>query len=160
MVDKTVCKVGCLMTSVAMAVRYYNITINNNETTPGTLNDWLRSNGGYDNESDLYEKVLEKLSDKIKYRGSYDKKSKTSNNNIMIIIILIIDLTASGVVDHLNNGTVTIANVSTCRFVTKNRIRSFTVTKNRIRSFTVTKNRIRSFTVTKNNCLVPPFKCE
>ncbi|XP_003388977.1 PREDICTED: uncharacterized protein LOC100641981 [Amphimedon queenslandica] len=93
MADKTVCKVGCLMTSVSMAIRYYNITINNKEATPGILNQWLRTNGGYDNESDLYEPALDKLSNKIKYIG----KQK--------------ELMWSDIVDNLNNGTVTIANV-------------------------------------------------
>ena len=117
MVDKTVCKVGCLMTSVAMAVRYYNITINNNETTPGTLNDWLRSNEGYERNNNLNEPVLEKLSNRIQYLGKYDKKSKTSS--VQLMIILIIDLTSSGVVADLNHGTVTIANVS-CHLQVRN----------------------------------------
>lgn len=95
MADKTICKVGCLMTSVAMAIRYYNITIDNAEATPGTLNQWLKTNGGYDNESNLFEKALNKLSNKILYLGSFDKKNLTSSN----------------IVDNLNYGTVTIANV-------------------------------------------------
>ena len=90
MADKTICKVGCLMTSVAMAIRYYNITIDNEEATPGTLNQWLRANGGYDNESNLFEKALNKLSNKILYLGSFDKKSKRTLMTTIIIIIIII----------------------------------------------------------------------
>ena len=76
MSDKTVCKVGCLMTSVSMAIRYYNITINDQLATPGTLNEWLKGHEGYDNHSDLYEKTLHKLNSCIIYLGSYDKNSK------------------------------------------------------------------------------------
>ena len=40
--SKTICKAGCAMSSVAMYV-----TSRGTKKTPGTLNDWLNSNGGY-----------------------------------------------------------------------------------------------------------------
>lgn len=58
MVTKTICNVGCLMSSVAMSIHGSGIMINNQyenksdcleEATPHTLNIWLRNNGGYGN---------------------------------------------------------------------------------------------------------------
>ena len=48
---KTICSVGCLMSSTAMAIAGSNILIKDNvthiESTPRTLNQWLRNNNGY-----------------------------------------------------------------------------------------------------------------
>ncbi len=45
--SKTICAVGCLMTSVSMALNDRGVKINGQEANPGTLNAWLKSNGGY-----------------------------------------------------------------------------------------------------------------
>jgi hypothetical protein len=44
---QTVCQVGCLMSSVSMALNARNVHLNGQEANPGTLNAWLKSNGGY-----------------------------------------------------------------------------------------------------------------
>ena len=44
---KTVCQSGCLMSSVAMVLNDCRKTINGGEANPGTLNSWLKTNGGY-----------------------------------------------------------------------------------------------------------------
>ena len=43
--DKTICQVGCLMSSITMGL--------NAGYTPGTMNKWLTENNGYDNGDDL-----------------------------------------------------------------------------------------------------------
>ncbi|ETO13815.1 hypothetical protein RFI_23552 [Reticulomyxa filosa] len=52
--NDTICQVGCLMTSVSMALHSWNIPIPLNaeqtafvESTPATLNQWLQANNGY-----------------------------------------------------------------------------------------------------------------
>lgn len=65
--NETICAVGCLMSSVSMAMSGYNIPIDYNGkenvvTTPETLNWWLQQNNGYVNgTSDLNETALNKI---------------------------------------------------------------------------------------------------
>lgn len=64
---KTICEVGCLMSSVSMALNGKGIEITNNAqlmiADPAVLNKWLRNNGGYDASADLDEdgKKFEKV---------------------------------------------------------------------------------------------------
>lgn len=58
METETVCQVGCLMSSISMALNGTGIAINGNATNPGSLNEWLRENGGYDDANDLKESVV------------------------------------------------------------------------------------------------------
>jgi hypothetical protein len=44
---KTVCKVGCLMSSVSMALNGLGKSVNGQSANPGTLNAYLKANGGY-----------------------------------------------------------------------------------------------------------------
>lgn len=68
---ETICEVGCLMTSVSMALRYYNISIYGHPANPGNFNKWLRSNGGYLPGDELIETDVPKLSHRISYNGTY-----------------------------------------------------------------------------------------
>ena len=43
----TVCRSGCLMSSVASAMASLGKTVNGQTANPGNLNDWLTANGGY-----------------------------------------------------------------------------------------------------------------
>ena len=43
----TICKAGCLMSSVAMMMAGQGVKINGQECNPKTLNQWLTKNGGY-----------------------------------------------------------------------------------------------------------------
>jgi len=52
--DKTICEVGCLMSSTAMAIAGSNIIITQKDgskvtSDPQTLNTWLQQNDGYSN---------------------------------------------------------------------------------------------------------------
>ena len=62
--DKTICSVGCLMSSIAEAIYGWNITIppSDVDSNPGTLNTWLRNNGGYAaGTSDLIESKVPEI---------------------------------------------------------------------------------------------------
>lgn len=53
----TLGKVGCLMSSVAMALAGHAIPIGHKLATPATLNEFLRANHGYTSSSALIEQV-------------------------------------------------------------------------------------------------------
>ena len=46
MVSKTICEVGCLMSSTSMAIAGKGIPIGGKPSNPGQLNAWLRNNNG------------------------------------------------------------------------------------------------------------------
>ena len=52
------CDVGCLMSSVSMALNQKGITIGGAASNPGVLNAWLRANNGYDSHNDLQEVIV------------------------------------------------------------------------------------------------------
>jgi hypothetical protein len=57
---KTICQVGCLMSSTAMGLAGADIPIQdftnvNVSSTPKSLNEWLKRNDGYDGSNDLIE---------------------------------------------------------------------------------------------------------
>jgi hypothetical protein len=58
---ETVCAVGCFMSSVSMALGGSGIAIDSATSNPGTLNEWLRSHGGYTSGSALIESVVPKI---------------------------------------------------------------------------------------------------
>ena len=43
----TICKAGCLMSSVSMVLNDCGKTVNGESANPGSLNSWLTSHGGY-----------------------------------------------------------------------------------------------------------------
>ena len=47
MSSKTVCQVGCLMSSVASGIASLGKTIDGQTATPGSLHNFLKANGGY-----------------------------------------------------------------------------------------------------------------
>jgi hypothetical protein len=47
LISQTVCQVGCLMSSVSMALNGLGKSVNGQSSNPGVLNAFLRSNGGY-----------------------------------------------------------------------------------------------------------------
>ena len=55
MVTDTICEVGCLMSSISMAISGWGISIDGNASNPATLNTWLRDNNGYNSDNDLEE---------------------------------------------------------------------------------------------------------
>ena len=44
---KTICQVGCLMSSVSMTLAGHGKKVDGKTATPGTLNAWLKKHGGY-----------------------------------------------------------------------------------------------------------------
>lgn len=61
-VTTTICAVGCLLSSTAMALNGHSIMINaTDESNPGTLNYWLQTNNGYDSGNDFIEESLNTL---------------------------------------------------------------------------------------------------
>ena len=100
---KTVCAVGCLMSSTSMALRERGVAIpvdgQPHDATPGTLNAWLKAHGGYVlGTDDLEEAAVQALDPK---RISWTNASMHVTN----------DLSWSDVVNLLNAGAAVIANV-------------------------------------------------
>ena len=103
---KTVCQVGCLMSSTAMALRQRHILIPPANAsapvnaTPGTLNSWLLANGGYVGDTDnLDEEVVVQLDPS---RIAWNDTTSMHRTN---------DLPWATVVDLLDSGAAVIANV-------------------------------------------------
>jgi hypothetical protein len=44
---ETICAVGCLLSSISMAIGGKNITVNKATSNPGTFNDFMRAHNGY-----------------------------------------------------------------------------------------------------------------
>jgi len=68
---------GCVITSVAMALKYENITIGGASTTPKNFNTWLKSNGGYSGDL-LVWGAVPKLSSRIVFQGRYTGNTSLS----------------------------------------------------------------------------------
>eukprot|EP00828_Plagiopyla_frontata_P008389 TRINITY_DN1417_c0_g1_i6.p1 TRINITY_DN1417_c0_g1~~TRINITY_DN1417_c0_g1_i6.p1 ORF type:complete len:210 (+),score=22.80 TRINITY_DN1417_c0_g1_i6:13-642(+) len=57
----TICQVGCLMTSVSMALNGHGWTLERAPINPGLLNTWLKQVGGYVSGSELVNSIICKL---------------------------------------------------------------------------------------------------
>eukprot|EP01132_Coremiostelium_polycephalum_P006078 gene6078-7572_t len=68
-VSDTVCQVGCLMSSISMAIAGKGIMIDNQLSSPGSLNSWLKANQGYTEQNDLIESVIPGISPMIVWDG-------------------------------------------------------------------------------------------
>ena len=53
-----------------MALNYYKIPVAGKEADPGTVNQWLRTHGGYQGNDELVENSLENLSSIVKFVGT------------------------------------------------------------------------------------------
>lgn len=104
MVTKTVCDVGCLMSSTSMGLAGTNIPIKKStnyelDSTPKTLNEWLKLNDGYDDSNDLIETQVP-LIDPSRIAWPEDAMHKTN------------DLSFDTVRSYLDKGRIVIANVN------------------------------------------------
>lgn len=64
--NQTICQVGCLMSSISMALDGFNVQIEGATSTPATLNAFLRTHDGYvKGTSDLEESAVPKISSRI-----------------------------------------------------------------------------------------------
>lgn len=97
---KTVCQVGCLMSSTSMAISGSNILIPpSSPSNSGTLNAWLKANGGYDGSNDFIESVAQQI-DPARIVWPSDAMHTTN------------DLSYSTVVSYLEKGRIVIGNVN------------------------------------------------
>lgn len=94
----TICAVGCLMSSTSMALAGRSIQVAGQTSNPGTLNAWLRANGGYTQDNDLEEDVVPKVDPA---RVSWPADAMHTTNDIPIPTIQ----------DMLRGGRPVIANV-------------------------------------------------
>lgn len=64
---KTICQIGCAMTSVAMILADRGVVINGKLVDPGSLNDWMNKNEGYSGNLIIWGSVNDLSS--CKYMG-------------------------------------------------------------------------------------------
>ncbi|CAM9340370.1 unnamed protein product, partial [Ectocarpus fasciculatus] len=100
---KTICAVGCLMSSTAMAIAGSNIPIKNIssasvDSTSKTLNQWLRLNDGYDGSNNLIETAVPNI-DPTRIAWPEDAMHREN------------DLPYETVASYLEQGRIVIANV-------------------------------------------------
>ncbi len=95
---KTICDVGCLMSSTAMGLAGAGIPIQTSiSSDPQTLNEWLKNNDGYDNNSLIETQVP--LIDPSRISWPADGFHKTN------------DLPFETICSYLDKGRIVIANV-------------------------------------------------
>mmetsp|Transcript_5707 Transcript_5707/g.7986 ORF Transcript_5707/g.7986 Transcript_5707/m.7986 type:complete len:191 (-) Transcript_5707:61-633(-) len=88
MVTETICQVGCLMSSVSMALNGKGIKINGISSNPGVLNTWLQQNGGYDADNDLYEEVIFEIApNDVAYLGPYYNNTSLSPQTLKVMLL-------------------------------------------------------------------------
>jgi len=86
--DSTICKVGCLISAVAMAMKGLNKKINGNDVTPRVMNTFLNNNGGYSGNLFIWGSIARFG---FKYLGQPTAlqtiKNHICNNNIVLLNI-------------------------------------------------------------------------
>ncbi len=97
-VSTTVCAVGCLMSSTSMAIGGKHIAVGGHISDPGTLNSWLKANGGYTSGNDLIESVVPKVDPR---HISWPADAMHPTNNIPV----------THIIEYLKQGRPVIANV-------------------------------------------------
>eukprot|EP01095_Lingulamoeba_sp_RSL-Kostka_P009705 TRINITY_DN3361_c0_g1_i1.p1 TRINITY_DN3361_c0_g1~~TRINITY_DN3361_c0_g1_i1.p1 ORF type:complete len:199 (+),score=49.19 TRINITY_DN3361_c0_g1_i1:25-597(+) len=82
---ETLCEVGCLETSISMALNGKGITIqpNNQTVNPAVLNTYLLDHHGYTQENDLREQVVTLINrTRIYYVGPFIPETKLNQTQI------------------------------------------------------------------------------
>ena len=82
---KTVCQVGCLMSSISMGLSGWKISVAGNPSNPGTLNSWLKENSGYTTGNDLIEDALNALVPGIWSSSGMHKKNDISPETLLTL---------------------------------------------------------------------------
>jgi hypothetical protein len=95
--NKTICAVGCLMSSTSMGIAGVKINIDGNPSNPGTLNSWLKANDGYQNNN-LIEGAVPKIDPS---RISWPADAMHTTN----------DLSYETVSQYIKDGRIVIGNV-------------------------------------------------
>ncbi|KJE95642.1 hypothetical protein, variant [Capsaspora owczarzaki ATCC 30864] len=94
---ETICQVGCLMSSISMAIHGWQIKINGTSSNPQSLNNFLRANNGYIGD-DLDESAVPKINP-VDISWPADGMHPTN------------DLSFGTIASYLEMGRVVIANV-------------------------------------------------
>lgn len=81
---KTICQVGCLMSSMAEALTGHGKTINGGEINPHTFNEWLKKNGGYSGNSFVWGTATAPFS--LNYLGQFGNPSSYVGENSIVIL--------------------------------------------------------------------------
>mmetsp|Transcript_10849 Transcript_10849/g.10762 ORF Transcript_10849/g.10762 Transcript_10849/m.10762 type:complete len:147 (+) Transcript_10849:186-626(+) len=82
--SKTVCQVGCLMSSMSMALAGLGKKISGQTVNPGNFNDWLRSHHGY--SGNLYVWGAAESTFKVKYQGQKQGGTHTIDSKHITIL--------------------------------------------------------------------------
>jgi len=84
--SSSVCRIGCLMSSVSMALNGLGKSVNGQSPNPGTLNSFLRSNGGYQGSLFIWGSVSRFG---LRYIGQPSSKAEIAKhicaNNVVIL---------------------------------------------------------------------------
>eukprot|EP00041_Stephanoeca_diplocostata_P017967 m.372513 g.372513 ORF g.372513 m.372513 type:complete len:405 (-) comp20874_c0_seq16:144-1358(-) len=99
---KTVCAVGCLMSSTAMALAQRGITVQGSVSTPGTLNGWLKTHNGYvAGTDDLQEGAVSRIDPG---RVSWSASGMHTTNDIAFSTIIAMLHRGGPVIANVMNG--------------------------------------------------------
>lgn len=101
MVTKTICDVGCLMSSTAMALNGTHIPITTDpyeQSNPGTFNVWLQNNDGYTDDNNLIETQVPLIDPS---RITWPEDAFHTENDLPYLVVA----------DYLRKGRIVIANV-------------------------------------------------
>ncbi|CAI2375575.1 unnamed protein product [Moneuplotes crassus] len=82
--SKTVCQVGCLMSSMSMALAGLGKTINGQTVNPGNFNQWLRDHHGYSGNLFVWGAAESPFS--LKYQGQKEGGSHAVDSKHITIL--------------------------------------------------------------------------
>ena len=93
---KTICQVGCLMSSISMGLAGWKISLDGSPSNPGNLNNWLLQNDGYTDSNNLIEDALNAL-----VPGMWSQSGMHTTN----------DISVDDLKDLMNHDYIVVANV-------------------------------------------------
>ena len=93
---KTICQVGCLMSSISMGLAGWKISLDGSPSNPGNLNNWLLENDGYTDSNNLIEDALNAL-----VPGMWSQSGMHTTN----------DISVDDLKDLMNHDYIVVANV-------------------------------------------------
>ena len=82
MVNTTVCKVGCIMSSTSMALAGHGIDVNGLDSNPGSFNQWLRTHNGYIGANNFEEGSIDNVSSLLPHSAVWPSDGHHGTNDI------------------------------------------------------------------------------
>mmetsp|Transcript_10832 Transcript_10832/g.12267 ORF Transcript_10832/g.12267 Transcript_10832/m.12267 type:complete len:204 (-) Transcript_10832:32-643(-) len=82
--SKTICQVGCLMSSMSMALNGLGKTIDGAAANPQTLNAWLKTHGGYSDNLFVWGACTSSFS--LKYLGKFTSPTNYIDDSHIVIL--------------------------------------------------------------------------